>query len=115
MALISYNNKDNSQPTSDPRRLVRDSDMNEIKSVVNTNAGLMAEKAKFIYNEIPTGTVNGSNTAFTLANTPASGTLQLYADGMRMKGGGVDYTLSGANITMGVAPSTAIVADYMTS
>ena len=115
MAVISYTDKDNAQPTSDPRRLVRDVDMNEIKSVVNTNAGLMAEKSKFIYNEVPTGTVNGSNTAFTLANTPASGTLQLYADGMRMKGGGVDYTLSGANITMVIAPSTAIVADYMTS
>lgn len=115
MALVTFQDKDKNQPTSDVRRLVRDVDVNELKSVVNTNAGAMAEKAKFIYNEVPTGTVNGSNTAFTLANTPASGTLQLYADGMRMKGGGVDYTLSGANITMIVAPSTAIVADYMTS
>ena len=37
MATITYANKDKTLPTSDVRRLVRDVDMNEIKSVVNTN------------------------------------------------------------------------------
>lgn len=37
MATITYANKDKTLPTSDVRRLVRDVDMNEIKSVVNAN------------------------------------------------------------------------------
>jgi hypothetical protein len=41
MALITYEDKDNSLPTSNPRRLFRDIDANEIKNVVNTNAGLI--------------------------------------------------------------------------
>lgn len=40
MAIITYANKDKTLPTSDVRRLVRDVDMNEIKSVVNANAAL---------------------------------------------------------------------------
>ena len=35
---ITFLDKDNSQPTSDPRRLIRAIDVNEIKDVVNANA-----------------------------------------------------------------------------
>jgi hypothetical protein len=35
---ITFANKDNTQPTSDPRKLIRAIDVNEIKSVVNANA-----------------------------------------------------------------------------
>lgn len=57
--------------------------------------------------EIPSGTVNGSNTSFTLANTPgASATVILHLDGMVLtQGAGKDYTLSGSTITMAVAPA----------
>lgn len=37
MALITYEDKDNSLPTSNPRRLFRDIDANEIKDAINTN------------------------------------------------------------------------------
>lgn len=63
----------------------------------------------FIYNETPTGTINGSNTSFTLANTPISGSLQLYRDGQLLNGGGNDYTLSGTTITFTTAPATGSV------
>jgi hypothetical protein len=57
--------------------------------------------------EVPSGTVNGSNTSFTLAHTPsASSTLVLSADGMiYTQGAGKDYTISGATITFSVAPT----------
>lgn len=112
MALITYIDKDESQVAPDPRKIVTDDDMNEIKNVVNTNAGAAFISTLFRFNEIPTGTVNGSNTAFTLANTPRSGTLMLYTDGVRMVPT-VDYTITGANITMGIAPVSTIIADYM--
>jgi|SRR5581483_47276 len=61
----------------------------------------------FVVNETPSGTINGSNTSFTLANTPLAGTEQIFQDGiLLLKGAGLDYTISGATITMINAPAT---------
>jgi len=61
--------------------------------------------SSFIVRETPSGTVNGSNTTFTLANTPLSGTEELYWNGLLMEpGAGNDYTISGATITALSAP-----------
>lgn len=58
------------------------------------------------YQEIPSGTVNGSNTSFTLAHTPFSQTeLILFLDAIPQLAG-TDFTLSGSTITMTVAPAT---------
>lgn len=72
-----------------------------------------------VYSEVPSGTINGSNAAFTLASTPASGTLRLYKNGLRQRAGsGNDYTLSTNTITYeaGNVPQTgdSHVADYNT-
>lgn len=57
--------------------------------------------------ETPGGSVNGSNTAFTLAAAPSpAASLFLFLNGARLEGGGVDYTLSSANLTMTYAPQT---------
>jgi hypothetical protein len=48
---------------------------------------------------IPTGVIDGSNAVFTLPTAPAAGTLNLYKNGRRMMGGGIDFTLSGNTIT----------------
>lgn len=71
----------------------------------------------FVYEETPSGTVNGSNTSFTIANTPVSGTFILYRDGQRIAGGGADYTLSGTTVTFVTAPVTGSVlrCDYQLS
>jgi hypothetical protein len=63
-------------------------------------------QAMFVTSETPTGTVNGSNTAFSLANTPI-GFVHVYLNGLLLEvGAGNDYTISGANITMLYAPLT---------
>lgn len=69
----------------------------------------------FVFSEVPSGTVNGTNAAFTLANTPTSGTVMLYLNGVRQKGGGVDYSISGTTITFTTAPDTGgiLLVDYM--
>jgi hypothetical protein len=72
--------------------------------------------SNFVTEETPSGTINGSNTAFTLANTPTSGTVKLYLNGVRQKSGaGNDYTISGTNITMTTAPISGdvLLVDYM--
>lgn len=59
----------------------------------------------FVIEETPSGTINGSNTTFTLANTPTSGTVKLYLNGVRQKSGaGNDYTITTNTITMTTAP-----------
>lgn len=55
--------------------------------------------------ETPSGTINGSNTSFSLANTPMSGTEDLYLNGVLQDAGASnDYTISGGTITMNTAP-----------
>lgn len=55
--------------------------------------------------ETPTGTVDGTNTSFTLAHTPVSGTETLFLNGLLQEpGAGNDYTISGATITYLAAP-----------
>lgn len=59
----------------------------------------------FVNMETPSGTVNGSNDTFTLANTPVSGTVMLFKNGILLEAGsGNDYTISTATITMATAP-----------
>jgi len=70
----------------------------------------------FVIEETPSGSINGSNTSFTLANTPTSGTVKLYLNGVRQKSGaGNDYTISTNTITMTTAPVSGdvLIADYM--
>lgn len=80
----------------------------------DTSTGLSA--SNFVHSETPSGTVNGSNTSFSLANTPTSGTVRLFLNGQRLNAGaGNDYTISGGTITMGVPPVSGdvLLADYM--
>lgn len=75
-------------------------------------------KTDVIVNETPSGTVNGTNPTFTLANTPESGTVAVHVNGLRQKSGaGNDYTISGSTITFesGAIPLTGdvILVDYL--
>lgn len=57
--------------------------------------------------------VSGSGTTWTLANTPLTGTLALYANGQRLTPT-VDYSLSGATITTVLGwDAGTLLADYM--
>jgi len=72
--------------------------------------------SNIVTEETPSGSVNGSNTSYTLANTPTAGTLRLYLNGIRLKSGaGNDYTISTNTITMATAPISGdvLIADYL--
>jgi hypothetical protein len=63
--------------------------------------------SSLVTRETPSGTVNGSTTTFTLANTPISGTECVFLNGVLQEpGAGNDYTISGATITYLTAPIT---------
>jgi len=73
------------------------------KSGATTLVNLDVLSGTIVDDETPTGAVNGSNTSFTIANTPTSGTLVLYEGGVR-KLQTVDWSLSGTTITTTYAP-----------
>jgi hypothetical protein len=76
-------------------------------SLTQSSSGLKVNASKFLVRETPSGSVNGSNTAFVLANTPISGMEQVYLNGILQEpGAGNDYTISGATITYLTAPAT---------
>ncbi len=58
--------------------------------------------------EVPSGTINGSNVTFTLANIPVeNAAVMLFLDGdiIPQVSGALGYTISDATITMGTAPA----------
>ena len=59
------------------------------------------------YNITPTGTPNNVLVTFTLPATPVANTLQLFVSGILQEpGAGNDFTISGATLTMAVAPAS---------
>ncbi len=83
------------------------------KNYVDTTA---ITTASFVFNETPSGTVDGSNASFTLAFTPVSGKQSVHLNGIKQKpGAGNDYTISGAVITFTTPPAIGdlILVDYI--
>jgi hypothetical protein len=82
------------------------------------NLPTSAAVPNFADNIIPTGTVNGTNTTFTLPNadTNTGASLNLYRNGVLQQAGGNDYTLTVASggggtivFTSGSIPQTGDV------
>lgn len=57
-----------------------------------------------VVQEVPTGTIDGVNGAFTLAHIPVSGSLRVFLNGSRLRNG-IDFTFSGTALTMILIPS----------
>ncbi len=57
----------------------------------------------FADREVPSGSINGSNVTFTLANTPTTGSEMVFLNGV-LQTFTTDYSISGATITFTTAP-----------
>jgi hypothetical protein len=69
--------------------------------------------ATIVNSEIPSGTIDGTNDEFTLANTPAAGSEHVYLNGMRQAPTD-DYTIAADVITFVDPPDSGskILVDY---
>lgn len=76
------------------------------KGYADTNYGSNTE-----IQEVPSGLINGANTAYVLSQTPVSdASVKLYLDGIFQRQG-TDYTISSTNITMATAPAIGQTID----
>ncbi len=89
-----------------------DATMDEDGVVTVTSGGL--EAANFVFNEEPTGSINGTNTVFSLAATPTAGTVTVFLNGV-LQEPTADYSISGDEITFTSAPESpdTILCNYM--
>lgn len=62
----------------------------------------------FADDETPTGTINGSNTAFTLANTPRPAASLIFVVSGAIQLPGTDFTFSAKTVTLTVAPVAGV-------
>jgi hypothetical protein len=78
---------------------------------VTTVASTIQRTANIVMDEVPSGTIDGSNASFTLANTPLAGKLLVFKNGQKMFiGASNDYTLSGAVVSF-VAATIPLTGD----
>lgn len=61
--------------------------------------------SSLVRRETPSGTINGTNVSYTLANSPVAGSEEVYLNGL-LQTAGDDYTISGSTITY----ATALIA-----
>jgi hypothetical protein len=91
----------------------------QIKNVTNdlqTQLDAKIDIAGYVVGELPSGTINGSNDTFTLANTPIADTERVIINGVDLeRGASNDYTISGGTITFASPPETGdkIIVDYV--
>jgi len=74
-------------------------------TTVTATAAQLNDLGTIVVRETPSGLVNGSNTDFTLAHTPKSGTEEVYLNGL-LQDPTNDYTISTNTITFVAAPKT---------
>lgn len=91
----------------------------DVASVTGTGSvaliATVRRTSSFVYNETPGGVLNGTNTTFTLAGSPVTGSVGVYYNGQRIyPGAGNDYTISAGTITTLFTPVAAdrITVDY---
>lgn len=82
------------------------SDANKpISTATQTALDAKLTTANYVVRETPSGTVNGTNTSFTLAHTPVAGSESVFLNGILQEPGtGNDYTISTNSITFLFTP-----------
>lgn len=66
----------------------------------------------FVFNEVPSGSVNSSNTAFTTAGDYITGTLEVYINGLKQANAHITATDPGAGtFSLDVAPTTGDIVE----
>lgn len=97
--------------TGTPSRITSTGGTTPAIDISSTFEALLQKTANFVDSVTPTGAINGSNVTYTLPDTPTTGSVHLYLNGIRV----TTFTMSTNTITWtGTAPSgtDTLLADY---
>jgi hypothetical protein len=72
--------------------------------ITTAASGATGLVSSFINNQVPSGTIDGTNKVFTLGSTPITGSVSVYLNGI-LRQVTSDYTISSTTITFITAPS----------
>ena len=89
-----------------------------VTSDIQTQLDAKIDIAGYVVGELPSGSINGINDTFTLAQSPVSDTERVIINGVDLeRGGSNDYTISGNTITFNSPPESGdkIIVDYVHS
>lgn len=100
-------------PATTARTIIIGDDILEVHTAQKQIDTEEQSSTSMVRNEVPSGSINSSNTSYTLANTPLTGSLRVYLNGQRLTVT-ADYTISGTTLTMVIAPTTGdtLLVDY---
>lgn len=121
---LSYDDLRDAPDMAHLQRLIsaRDYDFTELKDAPSSYAGqagksirvksdekglefyTSSSSVEFVDGEVPSGSINGTNTIFILAYTPISGSVHLFLNGQRQHTTNNDYSITGSTITYTTAP-----------
>jgi hypothetical protein len=79
---------------------------------VTDNTFALLSKLTTLSPQTLTGTVNGTNTVFTLPSAPLTGTVSVFLNGLLQRPT-TDYTITGSTVTFVAAPSATGAADWV--
>lgn len=99
--------------TDTTKKQTKQNFLKEVNESIQTLEDDINNLGGWVYDATPTGAVNGSNLVFTI---PESSQVVVYADGVRVKGGGVTYTFSGGDtitFVSGLQPMSTLSVDYL--
>lgn len=88
--------------------------MESLKKLGSNGGAVIAMRSRYIENEIPSGTIDGVNTTFTISkNTMDASSVKVYRGGSRLKLTD-DYTFAGRTITFVIPPEVGekLLVDY---
>ena len=111
------------------RTVATEEDMSNINATINSIQSLqnsvnslnsqLNSGDNIVWNEIPSGAINGSNVTFVLAYTPIVSKTMVFVNGVLQErdSGGADYYLNGKTITFNNAPIFAdkVIVTYAKS
>jgi hypothetical protein len=86
--------------------------VDETGKLVSSSLNTYLKPENYVAGEIPSGTINGTNTVFTLVNIPMDNTETIFINGLYQHR--VDYTITDNTITFDTAPTSGakIAANY---
>jgi hypothetical protein len=82
-----------------------------VSTAQQTAIDLKVSFADWEFNEVPTGTINGVNDTFTIANAPVTGKIMVFADGVCVKPSG--FSLTGTTLELTIPPDNSLTVTYI--